>query len=173
MGYDVNEVKEEFTRLSHEDKIQSVMLLRNKPTSYYNYFIIKLKPNIDAKIFRNIDLFLNHKVVFEIFKSSETVQCYRYQRIDHVAYNCNLDPRCVKCLNSHAKDQCPVDNIGQKVACVYNQEGHVASFRGCPVHMKINQKRLKIIQNKPDNIKLIISLNLIFHMLRKQKIQFQ
>ncbi|XP_017877135.1 uncharacterized protein LOC108623261 [Ceratina calcarata] len=65
------------------------------------------------------------------------VQCKRCQRYGHVASNCNMGYRCVKCKELHKPGECQIslgiDNNSNKIPFCVNckTEGHPASYRRC------------------------------------------
>lgn len=90
------------------------------------------------------------------------IQCYRCQRFGHSSTNCGMTPRCVKCLLSHESGKCFLPKYtslkeserieGQdevkspKASCVNcGNVSHPASWRGCPTHLMIKQRRTENI----------------------------
>ena len=61
----------------------------------------------------------------------------------HTASNCNLKYRCIKCKNenNHGPNECHLKGIQTDTSvllCVRcGQNGHPASFSGCPKHIEL------------------------------------
>ncbi|XP_076298340.1 uncharacterized protein LOC143217689 [Lasioglossum baleicum] len=97
---------------------------------------------------------LLHTIVkWEKIIKKDRIQCMRCQRIGHVAQNCNLNYRCVKCEHDHNPGECPrsadsqTENADSPPYCVNcKTHGHPASYRGCPklkeLKERIESKRL-------------------------------
>ena len=101
------------------------------------------------------DLSYNHnsidglRIRWDKFKPSKKrpTQCRRCQRFGHAANNCNLDYRCVKCLNTHEPGACSRTSReeGQPSCVNCQQEGHASNSTICPAFIKhtenINAKK--------------------------------
>lgn len=113
-------------------------------------FLIKITAHSNISNLVKIKRILHQSVSWEPLRKGTQVQCRRCQRIGHVAKNCNLDYRCVKCDEKHDPGQCKIlqsDNSVDKsmLYCVHcKNHGHPASYRGCP---KLVEYR-KIIKTK-------------------------
>ncbi|KAF2349795.1 hypothetical protein FHG87_019450 [Trinorchestia longiramus] len=57
-------------------------------------------------------------------------RCYRYQRLGHVAVNCNSPLRCLVCSGLHTKDECTAEPGEEK--CANCHQTHIASSKECP-----------------------------------------
>lgn len=101
-------------------------------------FLVKISSISNIANLVKIKRILHQTVSWEPLKKGDQVQCRRCQRLGHVAKNCNLDHRCVKCDDNHEPGQCkilPSDNPSDKslLYCVHcKNHGHPASYRGCP-----------------------------------------
>ncbi|KAK2578867.1 hypothetical protein KPH14_001275 [Odynerus spinipes] len=81
-------------------------------------YLVQISAESSAAKLRNIK-YINYQVVgWERLQKKQITQCIRCQRLGHVANNCNLDFRCVKCNEKH-------------------EPGHPASYRGCPRRIEL------------------------------------
>lgn len=116
----------------------------------------------DLRGFRDVKYILHCRVFMEKHSRRDVVQCYNCQRFGHVAVNCNMPFRCVKCGGSHEPGKClippkgennletlatdpvtgeAVGRIGLPVRCVNcGNEGHAASSRECPKRLELIRK---------------------------------
>lgn len=115
-------------------------------------FLVKLSPKSNLTKLPNIKKILYQTVSWEALRKTDPIQCKRCQRMGHVAINCNLNYRCVKCDSSHEPGECKIKTSEERVDksaiyCVHCKNfGHPASYRGCPKLVEYN----KIIKKKID-----------------------
>lgn len=132
-------------------------------------WLVQLDRESSLSDFKSIRYILNCKIAFENFNRNGPSQCKNCQRFSHVASNCNMEYRCVKCAESHGPGKCslpPKDSnieefvtsdpitggvikkIGIPVKCANcGVEGHTANAKICPKRLEI----LKKIREKKDN----------------------
>lgn len=72
-------------------------------------------------------------------KTADIPQCTRCQRFGHTRNYCKLDPRCVKCKNSHLYSEC-TKTPAEKPQCVNCGADHPANFRGCQYYLEQKAK---------------------------------
>lgn len=102
-------------------------------------FRIKFASPDQAKKAEQLHYVLNQRVQWQMPHKADIIQCFRCQSFGHVSGNCNMPRRCVKCNTSHPPAQCELDRdpvLAQNVKayCVNcGEEGHPASYKGCPV----------------------------------------
>ncbi|GBM86411.1 hypothetical protein AVEN_34037-1 [Araneus ventricosus] len=135
------------------DKV--VQLTRFKTKEPLELFQVTL-PNIDVNkgIWKITSLlYLKIKVVkFE--RKTGSIQCFNCNYWHHSTATCSFKPRCIKCGGQHAKDECTTPS--ETIICINcKQEGHVASYRGCPMFPKSNKnpslnERKQITSRKSD-----------------------
>ncbi|GBO05500.1 hypothetical protein AVEN_270966-1 [Araneus ventricosus] len=135
------------------DKV--VQLTRFKTKEALELFQVTL-PNIEVNkgIWKITSLlYLKIKVVkFE--RKTGSIQCFNCNYWHHSTATCGFKPRCIKCGEQHAKDECT--NPPETVTCINcKKEGHVASYRGCPMFPKSNKnpainERKQITSRKTD-----------------------
>ncbi|KAK2577885.1 hypothetical protein KPH14_011500 [Odynerus spinipes] len=108
-------------------------------------FIVHLTADSNLNSLKNIK-HLDHQVIhWTNLIKKETVQCMRCQRLGHTAINCNLDYRCVKCMDKHNPGDCKLTgNItiksDQLFCALCNKIGHPASYKGCPRRLELISK---------------------------------
>lgn len=120
-------------------------------TSYCPPFLVQLPPGADFSKFCKIRLLCNTVVQIRKYRSNNVygTQCYRCQGFGHSSTNCNLAPRCVKCLDSHLTEDCPKKTRDQPAQCCNCGGNHPANFRQC----KEREKYLKIMRERQDQLK--------------------
>lgn len=166
--YDESEVLNYLNDLELDFKIVKLKKLN------YNW-LIQLTKDSNLVEFKNIKYILNCKIQFENFKQDIPIQCKNCQRFSHVASNCNMPYRCVKCGESHGPQNCKIPlkehnnqeylytdpasgkvikRIGIPVKCINcGTAGHTANAKNCP-------KRLEILK-KIDEKKMSKTINVI------------
>ncbi|XP_076288585.1 uncharacterized protein LOC143213027 isoform X1 [Lasioglossum baleicum] len=110
-------------------------------------FIVQLSADSNIKNLSQIKSILHTIVKWEKIVKRDRIQCVRCQRLGHVAGNCNLKYRCVKCEFDHKPGEClrsansPAELEKSTPYCVNcKQHGHPASYRGCPKILEIKEK---------------------------------
>lgn len=157
--YDKEEILAYFTALKLNITILTI-------TKLHRSWLIQLSKDSNLEEFKNIQFILHCKVSIVSFKPRGPKQCKNCQRFTHVASNCNMPYRCVKCGDSHGPNNCKlppkdqnlnevvltdpstggmIKRIGMPVKCVNcGTEGHTANAGNCPKRIEI----MKRIQNK-------------------------
>lgn len=108
-------------------------------------FMVQLDASSQTHELQKINRLAHHVIKWEKLKSKDIIQCKKCQRIGHVATNCNMRFRCVKCSEQHDPGNCSLptktNNDRSKVYCVNCKNfGHPASYRGCPVLIELKRK---------------------------------
>ncbi|XP_049798645.1 proteoglycan 4-like [Schistocerca nitens] len=102
-------------------------------------FQVNLLNTAEARKIFKVERLLHMKVTVELYqKPSGPTQCYLCQRFRHGATQCELAPRCVKCAGPHLSGAC-TKKREEPAICANCRGNHPASFRGCPVRLKIVQ----------------------------------
>ncbi|KAL7298194.1 hypothetical protein TKK_0009189 [Trichogramma kaykai] len=126
------DVKHNLSNAITEDvEIIKISEFKGKPRSGKT-FLIQLTAESNIKAITKLR-YMNHQVIsWETLNKPEPPQCRRCQRIAHVASNCNMHYRCVKCTDDHKPGECQVGINGKEVQCVLcGNKGHPASYKGC------------------------------------------
>jgi hypothetical protein len=128
-------------------KFMKVLRLSTRKTKINNQtlpiYIVQATAGSEVSEIFNIKYIENCKVRWEKLKKGEYSQCMKCQRFGHSAYNCHMNPRCVKCGEEHLAQDCKIAKESPKsnLKCVLcNKEGHPASYRNCPIHVKLQEK---------------------------------
>ena len=124
-----------------------------KENKFLPFYLVQISPSSQSTKLHSIK-YINHQVVrWEKLKKRGSIQCKKCQRLGHVASNCRLDYRCVKCSENHQPGECkvpkPVDvSDRSQLFCVTCKKfGHPASYRGCEVHLQLKRRALEKIQS--------------------------
>lgn len=129
-----------FSKVTHFKTKKSIN--ENIPLSM---FVVQLDATSIIHNLQKINRLCHHVVTWEKLKNSDIIQCKRCQRLGHVASNCNMKYRCVKCNEPHEPGQCEITPNSitdkSKIFCVNCKHfGHPASYRGCPVLLDLKKR---------------------------------
>ncbi|CAK9806153.1 Nucleic-acid-binding protein from transposon X-element [Anthophora plagiata] len=130
-------------------------------------YTVQISQNSTINNLKQIKTVLHSLVTWEKLIKKDRIQCKRCQRIGHVAFNCNLKYRCVKCEVPHNPGECPrsikmdTDDSEKEPSqpfCINcKQYGHPASYRGCPrlkeLKQKIEARKLQMKEEQERKIK--------------------
>ncbi|GFT97097.1 nucleic-acid-binding protein from transposon X-element [Trichonephila clavipes] len=101
-------------------------------------FMVTLPRNINnANIFKVNKLsYLTVTVEGYDSKDYRIDQCYQYQKFNHTASNCHIQPKCLKCREAHQTANCQIKKV-DTIYCV-NCEAyrHMANYSKCPLYPK-------------------------------------
>ncbi|XP_072935014.1 uncharacterized protein [Epargyreus clarus] len=99
-------------------------------------YLVQLPPGSDMSSFRKIKYMYNCVVKIQKYKSNNFMgtQCYRCQSFGHSSKNCNLNARCVKCMEAHLTHECQKKNHNEPAQCCNCGEKHPANYRLCSAH---------------------------------------
>lgn len=130
-----------------------------KQLSEHNITVIKVVPLLDKNgqssatnpclVYFNSNTNINfryccdHRIKWDHFRTPQKnkgTQCRNCQRMGHVAKNCGLPYRCVKCTSNHLPGQCPKQKTDKPV-CVNCSKYHTSNWRGCEIIKNYNDKR--------------------------------
>lgn len=167
---DLNLQKVEFVGVSHFTKTSSNLNSKTLP-----FFLVKISPESDINALTKIKYLLHQVVVWERIIKKEPTMCHRCQRAGHTASNCNLEFRCVKCMNSHSAGNCIIKK-GEivelsKIFCVRCKcFGHPASYKGCPKYKEIKDRLTGKMAKRSEN--KIEALNRIKNNLNPQSFRY-
>jgi Associated with zinc fingers len=79
-------------------------------------------------------------------------QCHRCQAYGHTRSYCEHAPKCVKCAGNHLSAECTkTRDIPAK--CANCGESHPASYRGCGLHKKLQEKNKKPEPTQPRGVR--------------------
>lgn len=149
----IEEVKEELYKHNSDTLIFSNVKLCTTKNIKSKLFLIQVSADSQISELIKVKSLLHQAIKWEPLKKQKATQCRKCQRFGHVASNCNMTYRCVKCKESHVPGQCNIREIGDKEAiyCVNCKEhGHPASFRGCIVYQNFLAKQ-NLVREKKSN----------------------
>lgn len=98
-----------------------------------------LQPKTDIQQVLKIRYVAEWSVKWEIMRKPPITQCRKCQRFNHTASNCQLQYRCVKCLDQHEPGKCSLDSSKNtfKPTCVNCKGEHTANnAKLCPAFQK-------------------------------------
>lgn len=120
-------------------------------------YMVQFTPQAKIQNVMEVKYFEGQRIEWEITRKHDIIQCKKCQRFGHVASNCFMPYRCVKCTNEHEPGKCQLrpkdttiqedvideeqpatNSIPKCVNC--KKEGHPASYRNCPMYKKIKQR---------------------------------
>lgn len=162
-SFNADDVLAEFERLGYSDKVATVTVLKGPNLEKFNYFVLRILPNIPVGEFMNIKLFLNSSVSIVKLNKSSSLQCYRCQEIGHVSNNCSVDPVCVKCAKKHLSNECPLPKSVSRddLKCKFcSKPGHPSNYRGCPELKRVIRERAET-RNKVNRPKPFVEPSLV------------
>lgn len=92
-------------------------------------FLVTLVDDQKSRDIVNVKTVLYTRVTVEDYKSrKDPPQCFKCQRFNHVAKNCNAIARCVKCADTHESKECPSESA---IKCANCGQNHTSSYKGC------------------------------------------
>jgi len=101
-SYDADDVINAIRNKDKEINVIGVRLLKN-----FTWLAI-LKDKESMLKLRKVRYLLGLGIKTEKYKGNRVLQCKNCQRFGHLAINCNMAHRCVKCTNPHGPGQCPL-----------------------------------------------------------------
>lgn len=163
-----NHYTEEEIKYEIESKLPEINVLNVK--NFNNrMWIVQLKDAQSATQLKQLRGLLGFRIVVTKFKGNKLLQCCNCQRYNHLAANCNMDYRCVKCGEGHGPAKCKIPKreennekfiidqpdgtkttrIGHQLKCANCNQDHAASYAKCPVRLRILEEKEQ--QYKPAN----------------------
>ncbi|XP_047000583.1 uncharacterized protein LOC124616321 [Schistocerca americana] len=73
-------------------------------------------------------------------KRSGPGRCFNCQKVGHMARDCDMPMRCVRCGEKHKYEECPVPQGEGKEKCCNCAGAHPASYLGCPEFRKARDR---------------------------------
>lgn len=153
ISYDENDISHAIRELNLNINIIKITKYQTTKSKAENrdlgVWLIQLHPSSDIEKFMSLKYILHQRIQLEKLIVKQTSQCRRCQRFGHVASNCNMAYRCVKCTDQHNPGECPLSTITEGESktpkCVNcGETGHPASYRRCPKYLDlINRKNIR------------------------------
>lgn len=140
-----NELKIKFPNINFLKVSRFITKRSKKASKDLNIWLIQVQSGTNITDLKKMNRFLFSIVSIEQLKGRGSIQCFRCQRFDHLSINCGMQPRCVKCAQTHKAGECAETNTS-KLVCANCNGNHVASYRGCPKFKeRINNRSQQII----------------------------
>lgn len=138
-------------KLNNVEILKVNRIVFNKRTNNFAY-LIQVSNTSNLTEITNVKSMLYQKVRWEQLRRDNTFQSRNCQRLGHAASTCTLPMRCVKCAETHGRDECKVDKKAGRAAlkCANcEKQGHPANYRGC-IFFK-GAKGLTNVQDRENN----------------------
>lgn len=107
-----------------------------------NLWLVQLAPATITAEFKKLTFLLHSIISVEPMKSGGVVQCFNCQRFDHIASNCGMPYRCMKCNLNHVPGECQANELANFV-CVNCGGNHSTNFTNCPKKLEKAATNLK------------------------------
>lgn len=106
----------------------------NKRNIKSNLFKINTKIRGSPKSLLEVKSLENIRVAILPFRNANSIiQCFRCQGIGHVAPNCNMNRKCLRCSGNHGKEECRAKEDKSLLCCALCGGKHAANFQYCTV----------------------------------------
>lgn len=174
---DIDDIKLEIE--NHGHKVANIHNIRHHTTKEpLSMFFVDLEPAANNKTIFDIKYLQYMKIVIEPPRVKRTIpQCAKCQRYGHTKTYCFREPRCVKCGNEHASQNCEKSRETE-AQCALCRQKHPANYKGCVVYKEIRNKRFppprKIIfptQTTPIMRSSFINPNVTFAQMARENTQ--
>ena len=112
-------------------------------------FLVQIQKDSDITELISLRHLLFQVISWDKLKKETIVQCKKCQGFNHMASNCSMGYKCVKCKIKHQPGACSIDKNTERkdLYCVNcDQMGHPASYRGCPEVKKFLEKQKEILK---------------------------
>lgn len=153
-NYSVDEVLTDLQQQLQENDITviKVVPLVNKKgqSSDANPCLVYFNSNTNVNfVTRVVRYCCSHRIKWEHFRKQlrAGIQCRNCQRMGHVAKNCGLPYRCVKCTQQHLPGECN-KQTNDKPVCVNCGKFHTSNWRGCDVIKKYQESKINTAKPK-------------------------
>lgn len=157
-----------------QEKDPQINVIQVKNLNSWNWLIQVKDINSQQKI-NNMRSLLGFGIRVERYRGKKLLQCKNCQRYNHLATNCNMPYRCMKCTENHEPGKCKIPakennndpHIIEKedgtknavkgipLTCVNCGKNHPANYAQCEYRIKIEEKKrtqYNQIANKPIRI---------------------
>lgn len=146
-------IKDELAELGFTD-ITVIKLGTKSESTACPLFLINLPAGADVIKFRKIKYLCSCAIEVLKYKPNRNMvtQCFRCQGFGHTSKHCNLNERCVKCVDDHATKDCVKKDRSLPAQCCNCKEQHPSNYRQCVARLKY----LEAMQKKRETSKLLI-----------------
>lgn len=124
-------------------KPTQVINMKTRAMTPSNCFQVYFSRTTDIKLLmQTVRYICSYKVIWDHFvKRQRGTQCHRCQRHGHAARNCQMNYRCVKCLDKHLPGECKKKDKVEKAKCVNCGEDHPANYKNCKSRINFYNNR--------------------------------
>lgn len=137
---DTDEVMDELHSLGFEP-IKLFPIRRPHSRTPLPLFFLDLKRNSRVQDIYDLKRLYYAVVSVEPVKSkTKILQCTNCQWFGHNRHSCRWQTRCVRCLDDHPLDKCPMPDQSPPL-CVNCGGEHKANYRGCPIYKQFAKAR--------------------------------
>ncbi|GFX84187.1 PRE_C2HC domain-containing protein [Trichonephila clavipes] len=131
-------------------------------------FLVTLPRNMtNATIFK-LGKLSYFNVTVEAYDSKEVTQCYKCQQFNHMASNCHIKPKCLKCGEAHQTSDCQIDKVETMYCVNCETYGHMANYSKCPLYPK-PRKGATIKPNYTSIVNSLVHPNVSFAQAAQQE----
>lgn len=142
-----DEIKNEL--LTNNLPVISVTRLISRDKQPLSTCAVLLTPSEAAKDIFKVEFVCKAKIIVEIRRKPSSIpQCHRCQEFGHTKNYCKANYRCVKCSQNHCPGECKM-RPSDRPTCANCGGDHPASYRGCPHHKQLMQKRANLRNTMP------------------------
>lgn len=156
-------------------------------------WIIQLKSKEDAKLLKSLRSVLGQGIKVENYKGKKVIQCKNCQRYNHIAINCKMPYRCVKCGLNHQIGVCSIPKkeenteefiiehpdgtkstrLGRQLKCANCSGEHAASYTQCPARPKKEEPKqiIQPVRVQPINNNQALRRNNVSYSQATQSVQ--
>ncbi|GFW61571.1 nucleic-acid-binding protein from transposon X-element [Trichonephila clavipes] len=112
-------------------------------------FLFTLPSNLtNAKIFDLKTRTLSYlSITVDGFNRKGATQCFKCNVFNHMAENCHLAPRCLKCGNEHQTRECQIVKVDSLFCINCETYGHLANCSKCPLYPNISTVNIIVRPN--------------------------
>lgn len=135
--FNEKDIKNELEEL----KIPNIEIIKVNPIIFKNrhgqdikHHLVQVTSESEINELTKIKGLLFQPVKWENLRKKIIFQCRNCQKLGHSKANCHLPPKCVKCGDSHAQDECQIkkeDNREALKCANCGKNGHPANCKGC------------------------------------------
>ncbi|GFW87503.1 nucleic-acid-binding protein from transposon X-element [Trichonephila clavipes] len=119
-------------------------------------FLVSLTRTIhNAKIF-DLKKLSYLSINVEGYDNKGVTQYYSCNKFNHIADNCRLTPRCLKCGENHQTKEYLIQRVEQAFCINCQKFGHMANYAKCPLYPK--QKKVSPTNTKNNYTSIVNSL---------------
>ncbi|GBO38133.1 Nucleic-acid-binding protein from transposon X-element [Araneus ventricosus] len=135
---DTTDIETEF-KAKNFSVIKATRLTQFRTRKPLPFFLLELNRTPKVEEVYSVKSFKNLQIEVEPFRGrQQIVQCFACNSFNHVAEQCQMRARCLKCGQNHQTNACSIKERVEMPTCINcGKVGHVAAYRGCENFPKI------------------------------------